>query len=76
MVRSTDRLLADIEAFIQRSDMSATAFGEAAMRDRHLIRRLRAGGSVTLDTADAIRRFMAEYKRPLARRRRAEARAA
>jgi len=62
MTRSTDKLLADIERFIVENDMSATAFGEAVMNHRHLVRRLRSGCSVTLDTADRIRAFMSEGK--------------
>lgn len=58
MMRSTDKLLADIEQFIEHNSMSATAFGLAALNDGHLVRKLRAGGSVTLDTADRIRAFM------------------
>ena len=69
MTRSTDKLLADIERFIVENDMSATAFGEAVMNHRHLVRRLRSGCSVTLDTADRIRAFMSEGKprRPLSK---------
>lgn len=68
MTRSTDELLASIEAFIEKNSMSATAFGELAMNDRHLIRRLRRGGSVTMDTADLLRLFMANYRPPSRRR--------
>ena len=62
MTRSTDKLLADIERFLVENHMSATAFGEAVMNHRHLVRRLRSGCSVTLDTADRIRAFMSEVK--------------
>ena len=62
MTRSTDKLLADIEQFIADHAMSPTAFGAASLNDRHLVRRLRAGASVTLDTADKIRAFMSEGK--------------
>jgi hypothetical protein len=58
MTRSTDKLLAEIEAYLVDHSMSATAFGAAILNDRHLLRRLRAGGSVTLDTADRIRAYM------------------
>lgn len=76
MTRSTDQLLQEIEAYIERNAMSATAFGEASINDRHLVRRLREGGSVTLDTSDRLRAFMAE-NRPVCKRRRGnESRAA
>jgi hypothetical protein len=68
MTTSREQLLAEIEAFIANHAMSATAFGEIVINDRHLVRRLRAGGSVTLDTWDRIRAFMADYKPMRARR--------
>lgn len=68
MTRSTDELLSEIESFIAANGMSATAFGELSMGDRHLLRRLRSGGSVTLDTADAIHLFMRAYQ-PIRSRR-------
>jgi len=64
MTRSTDKLLSEIETFIEKHRMSPTAFGEASMGDRHLVRRLKGGGSVTLDTADRLRIFMADYRPP------------
>lgn len=70
MTRSTDQLLLDIEAFIVARGLSATAFGALAMGDRHLVRRLRRGGSVTLDTADGLRLFMATYGQVSRRRAR------
>lgn len=69
MTRSTDKLLSEIETFIEKHKMSPTAFGEASMGDRHLVRRLKGGGSVTLDTADRLRVYMAEYRAPRPKRR-------
>ena len=46
-------------SLLQLDPMSATAFGIAALNDGHLVRKLRAGNSVMLDTADRIRAYMA-----------------
>jgi sulfate adenylyltransferase subunit 2 len=58
-MKDQERLLREIDAFLVRTGMSATAFGEAAVRDGHLVRQLRAGRGVTLKTAERIRQFMA-----------------
>lgn len=59
---SRDTLLAEIEAFLRGSGMSATRFGETIMNDRRFVARLRNGGDVTLGTADRVRRFMICYR--------------
>ena len=71
---SDARLLTEIEAFMDRASMSATSFGVEAMGDRHLVRRLRQGGTVQQKTADKIRDFIEKHKLPP--KKRAEARAA
>jgi hypothetical protein len=57
-------LLQDIEAFLSthQSTLSATAFGDLAMNDRHLVRQMRAGRRIWPETEAKIRRFMATYK--------------
>lgn len=62
-------LLHDIEAFLEtHSDtLSATAFGDLAMNDRHLVRRLRGSDGkaprrIWPETEQKIRRFMATYR--------------
>ena len=57
---STAQLVAEIEAFLKRSGMSASYFGRLAGNDGKLVDRLRDGGSLTMPRADKIRRFMAE----------------
>jgi len=59
---STQKLLADIESFISKRNMNAGTFGAMAVGDWSLVKRLRAGKTVTLETADAIRLFMRTYK--------------
>jgi len=54
--------LAEIESFLVRTGMSASAFGRLSMRDKNFVPRLRAGGQVWLDTAGTIRKFMADYQ--------------
>lgn len=60
MIISDAALLEYIEDFLQRHGMSATRFGEEAASDRHLVRSLRAGGSVTLRRAERILAYMQE----------------
>lgn len=53
-------LLHDIEAFLTANEarFSATAFGDAALGDRHLVRQMRAGRRVWPETERKIREFM------------------
>lgn len=57
-------LLQDIEAFLEThsATLSATAFGEGAMNDRHLVRQMRNGRRIWPETEAKIRRFMATYR--------------
>ena len=68
MRKSETSLLNEIDDFLSVSNLSATAFGERVMNDRHLVRRLKDGGSVTLKTADKIRTFIKNWKPPKAGR--------
>lgn len=58
----SNALLSQIEEFCRASGMSVTRFGDQSIGDRGLIRRLRAGGSVTLPTADRIYKFIREHE--------------
>ena len=55
-------LLAEIEAFLARSGLTATKFGVAAVNDGHLVANLRKGNSVTLKTVDRVRAYMAQER--------------
>jgi phosphopantothenoylcysteine decarboxylase/phosphopantothenate--cysteine ligase len=57
-------LLAEIEAFLAGSGVTATKLGIAAVNDGHLVANLRKGSSVTLKTADKVRAYMASQRRP------------
>jgi hypothetical protein len=56
-----EQILSEIEAFLTREGMAPTAFGLAAMRDKGFVNRLRAGGNITVTTADRLRNFMASH---------------
>lgn len=73
MVSSSKKLLAEIEAFLLTHAMAPTAFGVLATKDRHLVRNMRAGRQVTLQTADRIRNFMSTYQSPPRRRSKSSA---
>lgn len=77
-MNSTDALLGEIDAFLQRNGMTQTAFGQEAMNNSSFVRQLREGRGVTLRTLDRVRAFMAEWEGGKRRRpkRRHEAHAA
>lgn len=54
-------ILDDVEAFLKANDISPTAFGDMAMKDRHLVRQLRDGRYLFPKTEAKVRKFMAEY---------------
>jgi len=54
--------LAEIERFLVRTGMSPGTFGRRTADDWKLVDRLRRGGSVTLVTADRVRKYMADYR--------------
>lgn len=68
-MNSTQKLLAEIEAFLSRTGMNAGAFGNLSVGDWGLVKRLRAGKTVTLATADAIRLYMQTHAPPRRRPR-------
>lgn len=51
-------LLEEIEVFLNRSSLTPTKFGLAAINDGHLVANLRRGQSITLRTADRVRTYM------------------
>lgn len=59
MVITDEALLAQIEAFLNRHRISPTKFGEVAANDRHFVRHLRAGRTVTLRKAQKVHEYMA-----------------
>jgi hypothetical protein len=76
---SADALLSEIDAFLQRTGMTQTQFGQEAMNNGSFVRQLRNGYGVTLRTLDKVRAFMSEWDAEQKRRRprrRSEAHAA
>lgn len=71
-----DELLTDIERFLRRTGMDHTRFGKEALNDPAFVSRLRSGKDVRTRTVERIRKFIADNRRSLARRRRAEVRPA
>jgi hypothetical protein len=55
---------AEIEAFIERHEMSAATFGEMAMGDRRFLYDVRRGRKMEPETIDALRVFMRAYRPP------------
>jgi hypothetical protein len=65
-----EALLQDIEGFLDRVGMTATKFGKLSVNDPTLVHRMRKGADVRMETAEKLRKFMAEHQspRPLDRR--------
>lgn len=59
-------LLAEIDAFIERSGMTRTAFGLAAVNNGNLHQRLRQGDFPTFRTIAKVRAFMRDRERSAA----------
>ena len=51
-------LLSAIEAHIETTGISPTAFGVAALSDRHLVRQMRAGRRLYPETETRVRTFI------------------
>ena len=55
-------LIAQIEAFCRRHDMSETRFGELAMNDKPFVSQLKSGRDLRGSTAQKLKDFMADYE--------------
>ena len=58
-------LLEQIEAFLERNSMSATAFGQAAVNDPRFVHDLRQGRDPKMSTAAIIEKFIASNMQSL-----------
>jgi len=54
----TAQVLSEIEAFLQRAQMTPSGFGRRAMNDEKFVFRLRQGGNVTAKSLDRARDFI------------------
>ena len=59
-----DELLAEIDAFLKRTQMPVTVFGLNACNDGKLIPTLKKGRRVWPETAQKIRAYIKNYKAP------------
>lgn len=58
MVKDPDPILTDVEAFIARVSMSATAFGSSVNGDPRLVHDLRSGRELRRKTREKISAFI------------------
>jgi len=54
-----EKLLQEIDGFLATAGMAESTFGRKAVNDGKLVARLRAGSTVTLDTASKVRACIA-----------------
>ena len=59
MTSATSKLLREVEDYCRRAGIAETTFGREAVNDGKLCARLRDGKSLTLETADRIRDYIA-----------------
>lgn len=57
----TDQVLSEVEAFLQRAQMSASGFGKRVLNDEQFVFRLRKGGNVTARNIDKARDFIRDH---------------
>lgn len=55
-------IVAEIEAFLSETKMSATRFGEEAVNDRNFVFQMRGGRSCLHPTERKVREFMEGYR--------------
>jgi hypothetical protein len=55
-------LISDIRDFLSETGMGPSYFGKAACGNSEVVSRLESGRTITLETAEKIRAFMAERR--------------
>lgn len=60
-MNAAETLLSDIETFSASVGIAASTLCRKAINDGKLPKRLRAGGQVTIETAERLRHFMKDY---------------
>lgn len=70
MKSTREQLLDEIDAFLSRSGMNVSDFGQAVMGDRSFVQRLRRGRKVQADSVDKIRLWLSLHGAPRPRPRR------
>ncbi|WP_338633918.1 hypothetical protein [Afipia carboxidovorans] len=61
---TSEAFLSDIEAFLSRTQMKASAFGWQAVRDPNFVGDLRNGRNPTLSIVERVQEFMREQSAP------------
>jgi hypothetical protein len=62
-METTELLLRQIENFLRRTGMSASAFGQSALQNRNFVFALRKGeNSPTLKTVYRVKDFMKDFR--------------
>jgi hypothetical protein len=61
----TEQFLAEVEAFIAKSELNPTDFGKLAINDPNFVFDLREGRSPSARTIDKVREWMRQFKAPL-----------
>ena len=61
---TAQKFVADVEAFLKASSMSATAFGIEALKDPSFVRDLRKGRKPGLDIVDRVHAFIRSKSQP------------
>ncbi len=62
IIDDAETLLKEVDAFLEKWEMSPTAFGQESINNGHFYRRLAAGKEIFTSTATRVRQFMADYE--------------
>lgn len=58
----TQQLILEIDAFLLRTGMAASTFGQRAIRNWKIVPHLKSGGSTSLKTAERLRTYMEQHR--------------
>ena len=61
IMTAREQLISDIDAFLKRHRLTATAFGRMSVNDTAFLSRLRAGADVRTKTIERLHAFMATF---------------
>lgn len=59
-------LIVEIDAFLEETGISPTAFGVRALNDGRFVERLRKGANTTIKTVDRVRAYIAAERAKMA----------
>ena len=58
----TQKLIAEIDAFLAKSGMAATTFGQRAVRNWRIVEQIKTGSNIGLKTAARLRGYIADHE--------------